>query len=449
MKNLKINKGLLTLMLTSTIALTGCGLSGEKYFLIDDASINSYIADVDFIDEQYKEAVINSYKEGYISTDNYSKAKSITLYNLSSLEDIKTTPDVESLYLNTCRLNDISVLKSLKNLKEVHLYHCDITDPSILGELSKLDTLTISNTYVKDYGFLSNLSNLKSLTINETFVNDFSFLKSMNKLKELNLSLTNFEDLSLISNYKGINKLDLSYTAISDLSGIEKFSNLKNLNISSCENLSDYSIVSKCNKLETFNASGMDMLFDYKNCSKIVNNVKDTNICGAYYNQQKVVKLYEQIGIKDDMTDSEKVRLISSAVLKQIEIADDSYDHEFINEYPFDYAINGVGVCLTYSTLFNAFCEMAGVNSHIIIGENFNELEDNYRHAWNIVEIDGKWYGVDETFIDDDENNYKKIENNEYTEYYLEDLSSDFWQEYHFPYYMPIDDSNYNIEYAR
>lgn len=65
-------------------------------------------------------------------------------------------------------------------------------------------------------------------------------------------------------------------------------------------------------------------------------------------------------------------------------------------------AINGVydvltgvhtnTVCTSYALAFQRFMERAGINSYI--------LADDGRHAWNIVELDGKWYGVDCTFGD-------------------------------------------------
>lgn len=48
-------------------------------------------------------------------------------------------------------------------------------------------------------------------------------------------------------------------------------------------------------------------------------------------------------------------------------------------------------VCSSYAFLFQRFMERAGYKSYIATGVN---------HAWNVVELDGKWYGVDCTFGD-------------------------------------------------
>ncbi len=48
-------------------------------------------------------------------------------------------------------------------------------------------------------------------------------------------------------------------------------------------------------------------------------------------------------------------------------------------------------VCSSFAFLFQRFMERAGYQSFIATNEN---------HAWNVVELDGKWYGVDCTFGD-------------------------------------------------
>lgn len=49
-------------------------------------------------------------------------------------------------------------------------------------------------------------------------------------------------------------------------------------------------------------------------------------------------------------------------------------------------------VCSSYAFLFQRFMERAGYKSYIATGNN---------HAWNVVELDGKWYGIDCTYGDE------------------------------------------------
>lgn len=56
-------------------------------------------------------------------------------------------------------------------------------------------------------------------------------------------------------------------------------------------------------------------------------------------------------------------------------------------------------VCSSYAFLFQRFMELAGYKSYIATGVN---------HAWNVVELDGKWYGVDCTYGDEGSYMYSK-----------------------------------------
>ncbi len=57
------------------------------------------------------------------------------------------------------------------------------------------------------------------------------------------------------------------------------------------------------------------------------------------------------------------------------------------------------GICMGYTTLFQLFMDMLGVESQIIRGEGdgINSWEE---HAWNLVHIDGNYYHVDATWDD-------------------------------------------------
>ena len=92
----------------------------------------------------------------------------------------------------------------------------------------------------------------------------------------------------------------------------------------------------------------------------------------------------------------DKLLYIAEYVCKQAQ-----YGSQQLPDGGYD-AINGVcdvlsgvrtnTVCTSYALTFQRFMEKAGINSYI--------LGDDGHHAWNIVELDGKWYGVDCTWGD-------------------------------------------------
>lgn len=93
---------------------------------------------------------------------------------------------------------------------------------------------------------------------------------------------------------------------------------------------------------------------------------------------------------------ADKIKYIAEYICKNVEagfkkLPDGGYDD-----------INGVYdlmtgnftnvVCSSYAFLFQRFMELSGYKSYIATGVN---------HAWNVVELDGKWYGVDCTYGDE------------------------------------------------
>lgn len=55
--------------------------------------------------------------------------------------------------------------------------------------------------------------------------------------------------------------------------------------------------------------------------------------------------------------------------------------------------VDGKAICVGYATILHEALKRVGVKSQIVIGVNANE-----GHAWNQVQIDGKWYNADATW---------------------------------------------------
>ncbi len=91
----------------------------------------------------------------------------------------------------------------------------------------------------------------------------------------------------------------------------------------------------------------------------------------------------------------QKIRYIAEYICKKVdygfqEMPGSGYD--IINGvYDLMTGVRTNVVCSSFTFLFQRFMERAGYKSYIATGGN---------HAWNVVELDGKWYGVDCTFGD-------------------------------------------------
>lgn len=63
-------------------------------------------------------------------------------------------------------------------------------------------------------------------------------------------------------------------------------------------------------------------------------------------------------------------------------------------------ALRKLGVCMSYSYAFTTLAHETGVDSRVVTGTG-----NGGGHAWNIVNVDGKWLLQDSTWDDDDQNN--------------------------------------------
>ena len=124
--------------------------------------------------------------------------------------------------------------------------------------------------------------------------------------------------------------------------------------------------------------------------------------CGVYTPEivQMVETILDQI-ITDGMSEFQKVKAIHDYICKNAEydwgnyvggtIPDTSYNVTGFLEY-------GVIVCDGYAKTFKLLCNSAGIECERVTGWGAGG-----RHAWNQVQIDGKWYNVDVCWDDEDD----------------------------------------------
>ena len=70
-----------------------------------------------------------------------------------------------------------------------------------------------------------------------------------------------------------------------------------------------------------------------------------------------------------------------------------AYSHEIIGPLG-----QGVGVCEGIAKSVKILCDALGIWCIVAISENNPEKKVKYRHAWNVVKVDGKYYHLDATF---------------------------------------------------
>lgn len=72
------------------------------------------------------------------------------------------------------------------------------------------------------------------------------------------------------------------------------------------------------------------------------------------------------------------------------------YCDGYIN--PYDGLVKGKGICMSYALLFQRFMQEFGIPCRYVRGDN---------HAWNKVQLHGKWYNIDVTWDDNCSNPYR------------------------------------------
>ncbi len=108
---------------------------------------------------------------------------------------------------------------------------------------------------------------------------------------------------------------------------------------------------------------------------------------------------------------SARVEKLARAVSTKTELEKELYIHDFICENihydklkkPYSHEIigplgHGVGVCEGIAKSVKVLCDALGVWCIIVISEANPEKKIKYRHAWNVIRIDGKYYHLDVTF---------------------------------------------------
>lgn len=197
------------------------------------------------------------------------------------------------------------------------------------------------------------------------------------------------EDLLIFPNT--IKTLKLHYCLfVNDLSYIpEKYPNLKFLEIYCCPSLSDLSFIYNLKNIETVyifeSAFITQELVDYLNNNNINHNLTEKDVL----NSKKVDDIVDNL-IDEDMDDKKKIQSICSYVVEHYEY--DIEKEKESNMYPLTTMLEGnTCVCAGYAYFTNVLLTKANINSYEILSDV---------HGWNLIELDGKFYYIDTTNID-------------------------------------------------
>lgn len=103
-------------------------------------------------------------------------------------------------------------------------------------------------------------------------------------------------------------------------------------------------------------------------------------------------------------SDYEKVKYIYESVIHRTDYNQAALTNDRLstqNQTITSVLIDQLSVCGGYSRTIQFLCQLAGINAIYVTGMiPSTEGASEIYHAWNLVEIDGQWYGVDATWGD-------------------------------------------------
>lgn len=204
-----------------------CFVNLEELYL-EDSYGNLNLNGLDKLHTLYVNDDIRNISE----TVSVSQITSLGLYDVSfSPSGLSAFENVESLYLDSSMLTDISAIAELPNLKHLTIIDGDyIDDLSALYGTTQLESLYIESNTLRDVNFLTKYDNLTELTIIGSKVLDFNPLAECTELKKLYL-LENYEttDYEFLKDMTELTELGLITSFDFDDSDMPDFSALTNV----------------------------------------------------------------------------------------------------------------------------------------------------------------------------------------------------------------------------
>lgn len=196
----------------------------------------------------------------YKATDTSSRVQDVTV-TVEMLDKIDRDKDMTTLYLDTCRVDDIAVerLSHMKNLKMVKFTNCTgFTSLKALQNLENLNQLII-------VGDSQNIQNLPEHMFTEGVFPQVKYLT----LNYVSLS----DEGSSLKGFTGLEHFDLSNTK--GIKTLDFLKEMKALRILELENVqisgADWSVLGFCTELYRLNAvnAGIDDLSGLTSCRKL------------------------------------------------------------------------------------------------------------------------------------------------------------------------------------
>ena len=345
-------------------------------------------------------------------------------------------------------INNNSVINVPNFLKKYIIPESDspYTEEITKEQLESLTTLSVSCFDVTNpdellwLNYCINLESLNILIFNDDILNEVIDLPNLQ-----NLSISNYGNttVTLNKNNSGIlTSGKLSYLKLTDINVekdlLEALDTLKTLDLSDMSDFIminydvDYSDLDSLRTIIISNPYSFAARLSMDELTRLMNSsisIKDTN----NRHVRQVVKdicvqmdsIISNLDIPESLTEEQKFELILMYVLNTLqyneEIDTKSRNHTaqvndvkpFYNGgYLYGALENDTQICGNYAAFVTALCDKFNIESYVTVSSS---------HAWNLVYLDGSYYYVDSTFMDNELKGENTLENVLSNEWYLSD----------------------------
>lgn len=177
-------------------------------------------------------SIYNGTATGDTATDEEFHTES--RYKLEGLDKLAQLPELTSLRLSYCQINDedIKYIENLTNITDLSLIGNEISDVSRISNLYKLSILDLENNKIVDINPLNKLDKLTSLSLNKNNISDISAVAGIKKLEYLKCSSNQISDISCVSNLTKLKYFDCNNNLVNDISSLSLLRNLETVYLS-------------------------------------------------------------------------------------------------------------------------------------------------------------------------------------------------------------------------
>ncbi len=381
-----VTASILCLLASSTVLLPKIEASAEKieYSETEEAQIKDFkevlasletTTNISFHNQELFD-IVSSCIDGELTAGNIKNIKSLEInHELSNndFSDLKFLTDLRFLTIknNTIDLSDLEYNTSLCGL---NLDGCKVSNTTSLP--NSIETIFLSYVKVIDYDF-SVPYNLKSLNLLYSPISSLNF-----KNKE---SITSLSILGSV------------YFSVKDIMDCP---NLRTLNLLYCTQINDPEYLPQLKSVYNLMIDEYASIWlDLDTLEKLPISKSKKEKISTY-----IIELDELAAslVSSSLTDDEKIRCISSYILNNYSydgrVKDDAEKDlsRNYNLHPISSALEGNKIiCINYSTFFQSLANRADIEALTLVNKN---------HAWNAVNLDGEYKGIDLTNLDTIEN---------------------------------------------